>query len=250
MLPFEKSAMVWGITGPLGSGKSLVAVANIYKQFKIGSCFVCSNIQLNIPLISKELGVDISPFYMFIDLFKDDFDFTKLPQGSLRGRTQKKRVLVVLDEIAEFFDQYQSAKSRLLNNFLSWLRHSSKQGQDVLIICQNPQFVQKSLRLLIHRWVFCANLSQYKLPIVQFPLLPNFSVTKITDKYGSSVRGGTWIYYQPKWGRYYDTAQIISKTLDGDHVQFREYKTEFNFLSLLRFVLFFKFLALISILIF
>lgn len=227
MLPFENSAMVWGIVGSLGSGKSLVGVANIVKNLRIGSCMIVTNIRLNTDLLSKHLGLDISPFYQTINLFDDDFNFNTIPWGSHRGQVQKKRVLVVLDEVAEFFDQYQKANAGKLKRFLSWLRHSSKRGQDVLLICQHPKFMQVGLRNLIHRWVFCVNLSQYKIPIVLIPLFPGFSATKIVDKYQSVVRGGFWLYSQSKWGQYYDTSQIIQEE-EVEETSFEEYKPPFD----------------------
>lgn len=135
----KQTANVYGIYGHLGGGKTLTAAELSVEFLRLGWS-VSSNIRLyNIS--------DLKGKYTFIDDFStvDPWD---LPCGASRGSRDSFRSVIVIDEVAEFFDQYSSS-SPLLKRFLSWLRHSSKRGQFVFLIVQQPEFVAKSLRLLV-----------------------------------------------------------------------------------------------------
>ena len=125
MLRLESTTNVWGITGNLGGGKSLTAVSMAVSALSDGF-FVCSNIRLNLSAISSHLGFDVSKLVLFFSLDDPDFDAFKLPCGSPRGSRGGKRVVIILDEVAEWFDQYSTHSNPVVRNFLSWLRHSSK----------------------------------------------------------------------------------------------------------------------------
>lgn len=213
IFPLENSSMVWAITGTLGSGKSLCAVASMVADaLSSRHCVVVTNIKLNEKAVSDYCGYDVSPYVKYIDLMAPDFEPTSLPSGTPRGYRgrDRVRVLIVLDECAEFFDQYSSARDLRIQKFLSWLRHSSKRSQDVYLIVQSKEFINKSLRLLCARFVVCTNLSNIRFPILHFRFLPNITSVVFYDKYGN--RGGLPAVFlrQARWGRFYDTAQQIS----------------------------------------
>lgn len=212
VLALENTAMCWAITGPLGSGKSLVAVATAVDSLRDRHTFVCTNIHFNLKAVSSFCGFDVRPYVLYFDPMAQGFDPTKLPCGSPRGYKGRDRVrcLVIIDECAEFFDQYSSAKDSRIQNFLSWLRHCSKRGQDVFLIVQHRDFINKSLRTLCARFVVCTNLSLVRIPLLSVRFLPNVSVATTFDRYGN--RGGLRPVFlrQSRWGRFYDTAEQIS----------------------------------------
>lgn len=212
ILPLENTSMAWAITGTLGSGKSLCAVATAVDALFYRHTMIVTNIKLDIAQVNKECGYDCKPYIRYFDPMDKEFDPFKLPCGSPRGYrgSDKVRVIVIIDECAEFFDQYSSAKDYRIQSFLSWLRHCSKRGQDVFLIVQSKDFINKSLRTLCARFVVCTNLSLIRLPVLHFRFLPNISVAVTFDRYGN--RGGLPAVFlrQSRWGRFYDTAQQIS----------------------------------------
>ena len=115
MIQWESSCQVWGISGNLGGGKSLTAVNMLVDALSRG-WFVVTNMDLNHDALSAYLGYDSRKMVLRVDL--DETDPVTWPMGSPRGSGGKKRVIVVLDEVAEWFDQY-SGTSPAVRNFLS-----------------------------------------------------------------------------------------------------------------------------------
>ena len=161
MIPLERTAQVWCITGNLGGGKTLSAVSMAIEAIKRGY-FVVSNVTLkdldSISEYASDLYQHISVRDEEIDEYgnlvtKSEFNPFDLPCGSPRGTKNGKRVLVILDEVAEWFDQYANVKSPLISRVLSWLRHTSKRSQDVILICQRREYLNKSFRVLVSRWL-------------------------------------------------------------------------------------------------
>lgn len=197
----KRTANVYGIYGHLGGGKSLTAV-------ELALCFlrdghsVTSNIEIfHLPKNSK---------FTYIEDF-DGVDFWSLPCGAPRGSSSPFRSVIIIDECAEFFDQFSST-SPVLRSFLSWLRHSSKRGQFVFLIVQRPEFIAKSLRLLINKWIVCVDMEQFKLPILRcrIPFTRSYVWRRVFDRYGNLIsRGWNWAF-KPEIGYYYNTAQSIA----------------------------------------
>ena len=155
---FPNTAAVYGIFGSLGGGKTLTAV-DISLQFIKNFNFVVTNIKL------KNLNPRQEKYYLYIDDISK-VEWFKLPIGSLRGSGGRKRVAVVLDELPELLDQYQSGKEYWVKVFLSWLRMTSKNGQFVFVITQHPSFILKPVRLLCAYWIKCEALNRIIISIV------------------------------------------------------------------------------------
>ena len=151
-----------------------------------------------------------SPKYRFIEDFQD-VDFWSLPCGAPRGSDDPYRSVIVVDECAEFFDQY-SSNSPYLKSFLSWLRHSSKRGQFVFLIVQKPEFISKSLRLLINKWIVCDDMEQFRLPYFKcrIPFTKGYVARRIFDRYGNLLSRGFNFASKSDIGRFYDTSQSIA----------------------------------------
>ena len=195
----RRSANVYGIYGHLGGGKSLTAVELSLNFLRLGW-----SVTSNILIRSK------SPKYHFIEDFQD-VDFWSLPCGAPRGSDDPYRSVIVVDECAEFFDQY-SSNSPYLKSFLSWLRHSSKRGQFVFLIVQKPEFISKSLRLLINKWIVCDDMEQFRLPYFKcrIPFTKGYVARRIFDRYGNLLSRGFNFASKSDIGRFYDTSQSIA----------------------------------------
>lgn len=209
-MQLENTAQVWGISGNLGGGKTLSGVEIAVTAMASGF-YVVSNIELNMDAICRDYGPQMASLYSRIDLESSSPD--SWPCGSPRGSGGRKRVLVILDEVAEWFDQF-SATSASVRSFLSWLRHSSKRGQDVFLIVQRREYLAKSLRILISRWIWVDDLAVFRLPRLRMrlPFCSGLCYRSYFDRLGNSVQPGNSIR-KAKWGQYYNTAQCLSTVL-------------------------------------
>jgi len=213
MLCLDVNPLIWGIVGGLGGGKTLSAV-RFAVEGMIDGYFVVSNITLNLDAICREYGEHLRGLYKHVNLSTDDpFLF---PCGDPRGSGGKRRVLVILDECAEYFDQYSSTKKEVIR-FLSWLRHSSKRSQDVFFIIQSVTFLAKSNRVLVERWVTVTNMATYRLPGIRakIPFTSHLCVRNIFDKNNERVDWPS-VIVKKEWGKFYNTAECISVTGSGN----------------------------------
>ena len=211
----KKTANVYGIYGHLGGGKSLTAVELSLWALRLGWT-VTSNIELrNIPkdCVGKfNLIEDFESVATYVDpTNSDNCGFWSLPCGAPRASASSFRSVIVIDECAEFFDQYSSS-SPVLKSFLSWLRHSSKRGQFVFLIVQKPEFIAKALRLLINKWIICDDMYQFRLPVlkVKIPFTSNFVARRVFDRMGNLLSRGFNFADKRDIGRFYNTAQSIA----------------------------------------
>lgn len=220
-----RSANVYGIYGLLGGGKTLTAVEIMLFMLRKGFTVV-TNVQLvNLPEGDKGFGR-----YVFIEDFQG-VDFWSLPCGAPRGSPDKFRVCIVIDECAEFFDQYSSS-SPVLKSFLSWLRHSSKRGQLVFLIVQQPEFIAKSLRLLVNKWICCVDLAQFRLPVLRvgIPFTSHLVWRRVFDRYANLISRGFNLADKHLIGRYYDTSQSIALAgRSSDYVRSTAFVIDFPF---------------------
>lgn len=206
----ERTAQLWGISGNLGGGKTMTAVQFAVNAVKEGY-FVVSNITLNVDRMCSDFGAYCSRLYMHIDLDDPSFDPFKIPCGSPRGSGGRKRVLVILDECAEWVDQYSSAKDPRISRLWSWLRHSSKRSQDVFVVVQRPDYLNKVIRILISRWIWVNDLAVWRIPILRarLPFCGNLILRSIFDAKGQRVGPMSFIR-KDYWGRFYDTSECLN----------------------------------------
>lgn len=216
MIKWERTSQVWGICGNLGGGKTLSGVAMAVDALERG-WYVITNVELHIDRISQRVGWDVSPLVQRVDMDEDDpMDW---PAGSPRGSGGNKRVVVLLDEVAEWFDQYSSTSDKV-KRFLSWLRHTSKRSQDVVLIVQRREYLAKSLRILVARWVWCEDLAVFRLPVIKIhiPFCRHLVMRNVRDRVGNLIQTLDTIS-KGEYGRYYETAQcLVSRA--GEVVQY------------------------------
>lgn len=198
------TACVYGIYGHLGGGKTLTSVDIMLSVLPYENNRVYTNIKL------RNLPVDWQKrVYYFDDL--RGVNGWSIPCGSPRGSGGNNRVFVMIDEVAEFFDQYSNG-STITRQFLSWVRHSSKRGQWVFLIVQHPNFISADLRRLINWWIRCDDMDNFRVPVLRFKL-PFFGGTVkrvVIDRNFQVVSRGLNLCDKYKVGYYYDTSQSIA----------------------------------------
>lgn len=221
MIELERNALVWGIVGNLGGGKSLSAVAVAISAIENGYC-VATNITLDLSSLRSRLGRWVDDLYFHLDLDSPDFDPFKIPVGSPRGSGGKMRVLVILDEVAEWFDQYSNAKDKKIQRVWSWLRHSSKRSQDVFIVCQRQEYINKVIRILIARWVWVDDLAVWKMPFlkIKIPFAGGFVMQNVFDRVGNKI-GQVSFLSKVHWGKFYNTAECLNQDGKNYLIQYK-----------------------------
>lgn len=248
-IQLDPMPQVWGITGNLGGGKSLTAVNLAVTSMQRGF-YVASNIWLNMDNICKNYGEWMRDLYCHFD-FDEKFDAAELPTGSPRGTKGGKRVLVIMDECAEWLDQYTSMNDPKIKRFFSWLRHSSKRSQDVVLIVQRLDYLNKNLRILVSKWLIVDDLATYQLPIIKTRCWGFFGycMQRVFDRNKRLVQGPC-IVRKSKWGRYYDTAQCLDPATSAKNWQYNVpvvYESPWKFLYV---ALLFFFVSLLLVLVF
>lgn len=218
------TAGVYGIYGSLGGGKTLSAV-DFAIQFLKNRNFVVSNVAL------KNLEKSWLSRYQYIDSLAE-VDWPSLPIGSPRGSGGRKRVCIILDELPELLDQYANGKELWIKVFLSWLRHTSKNGQFVFLITQDPSFILKSVRLLCAYWIRCDDMAQLRLPIfkIRIPFMGNYVMRRLYDRDGNCLNHTMDLVSKIDIGKYYNTSQGLSLFLD--HTQQKEFDNKADLFDL------------------
>lgn len=200
-----RTASVYGIFGTLGGGKSLTAV-DIMISFLERGDVVYSNIQL------YNLSDRMAGRFHYFDA--ESFDYTTIPYGGLRGSKDKRRVCIVIDECAEYLDQFSST-STYTKDFCSWLRHTSKNGQFVFLIVQSPDFLVKCVRLIVAKWICCVDLAQFVLPIarVRIPFTSNLVWRRVFDRRWNLISRGFDTVDKRFFGQFFRTSALVAHTL-------------------------------------
>lgn len=211
MITLERNALVWGVVGNLGGGKTLSAVALGVDSMLKGYAVV-SNVTFDVERIALLNNAPwVRDLYFHVSLDDPDFDPYKLPCGDPRGSGGKRRVIVILDEVAEWIDQYAKATDKRIERLWSWLRHSSKRSQDVVIICQRQEYIHKVVRTLIARWIWVDDLAVYRIPKVKLriPFSAGYVMQNVFDRIGNRI-GAVSFVKKSKWGIYYNTAECLN----------------------------------------
>lgn len=216
MVYLPPTPAVIGIYGSLGGGKTLSAV-DIALHFIRNFNLVCSNISL------KNLTHRETAYYQYFDDISK-VDWSSLPRGSKRGSGGKKRVAIILDELPELLDQYTSGKDFWVKSFLSWLRMTSKNGQFVFIITQDPSFIMKPVRLLCAYWIKCEDMAEFRIPLIRLkiPFFKDFISRRTYNKDGTCINGSVNTARKSIVGRYYDTSQGLSLYNSNDLSEFSD----------------------------
>jgi len=217
--------MVFGVGGHLGGGKSASTVSRMLRHLASGQPVV-SNIELIPDKVDVWLGVtarklDWRTLYHHLDLGLDCKGHTTVagaddnpwdwPQGPRRGSGASWRVMVAIDESAEWLDAYLPGSTGRVEDICGWLRHSDKRGQDVHLIIQHPRLLHKRAAQLVHRWWICTDMSKFHVPGLAMttpPPLNRLIYCKLMESDARTpIQGaGEWIAKEPDMLACYDTA--------------------------------------------
>lgn len=211
MIHLERNALVWGIVGNLGGGKSLSAV-QLGVNALLNGYAVVSNITFDLRAIIDIYNAPwVTSLYFKVSLDDPAVDPYKWPCGDPRGSGGKRRVVVILDEVAEWIDQYASHRDPVVERIRSWLRHSSKRSQDVVLVCQRQEYISKPIRSLVARWIWVDDLKVWRCPIGKFkiPFAGGFVMQNVFDRVGNRIQGCSFVR-KATWGRFYNTAECLN----------------------------------------
>lgn len=204
--------MITAVTGKIGGGKTLSSVAAMVNHLCKGG-IVCSNIRLDLQAVSNWKNINfqfLQDRYIYIEDCStcNPHDF---PHGDLRGRG-KRRVLLVIDESAEFFSSLSLDNKERLQLWYSWLRHSDKMGTDVFFIVQDFSQLNKQGRLLSQRTTYCYDMAKFRLPIIYCnPFWWTWSYIRIAtyDTTTREVIQVDWLKKDKRLFKCYDTADMF-----------------------------------------
>lgn len=216
MIKLERNSLVWGVVGNLGGGKTLSGVDLAVRSLQQGFAVV-SNVTLDIDRVCSFYRIPwAKKLYFHVSLDDPSVDPFQWPVGDPRGSGGERRVIVLLDEVAEWLDQYSNAKDPRIKRLWSWLRHSSKRSQDVVVICQRQEYINKVVRTLIARWIWVDDLAVYRIPRLKLriPFMGGFVMQNVFDRQGSKV-GSVSFLRKSFVGQFYNTAECLNN--DGAH---------------------------------
>lgn len=199
----------------------MTAVSMAYNALKAGY-FVVTNVTLDIDRI-KHTVPWADKLYQHIVVRSEEYDDSgnlirqedfnpfSIPSGSPRGTDGGKRVLVILDECAEWFDQFANLRSPSLKRVTSWLRHTSKRSQDVVFIVQRREYINKTFRLLVSRWISVVDLNTFRIPVlkIRLPFCSDFVLATVYDKSGFRNQPLRFVR-KSIFGCYYNTAECLA----------------------------------------
>lgn len=211
MIQLERNSLVWGVVGNLGGGKTLSAVDLAVRSLCQGYAVV-SNVTLKMDEIVRAHDIPWArKLYFPVSLDDPNVDPFQWPCGDPRGSGGDRRVIVVLDEVAEWLDQYSNAKDPRIRRLWSWLRHSSKRSQDVVIVCQRQEYINKVVRTLIARWIWVDDLAVYRIPKfhIRIPFMGGFVMQNVYDRLGNRI-GSVSFLKKERVGCFYDTAECLN----------------------------------------
>lgn len=199
--------MLFLVTGKLGSGKSLFAVALAWKYASQGRRVV-ANFPIDFssrPTKHNRHSVEILP-----DL-PTASDLDALGRG---GDNERSSGVLIVDEGARWLNSRDwNAADRA--KLLDWLLHSRKRGWDVVLVIQHHNMLDKQVREgLAEMHVVCRRFDRVRLLGFRLP-----HIHQATTYYGIHS-GGTnappkaesEMYRPQTWGRYYDTAAEFAES--------------------------------------
>ncbi|MDP2506712.1 zonular occludens toxin domain-containing protein [Oceanobacter sp. 3_MG-2023] len=203
------------LTGKLGSGKSLVAIARIREKLALG-CPVATNIDLNLLDLTK------NKYNKSVCVRLPDkpsvFDLESLGNGNTTY-DELKNGLIVLDECGTWFNARNwNDKSRKPVN--DWFLHARKLGWDVILIVQDISIIDSQARDALSEFtVFCRRMDNFSIPLIgglyKFLVgsrlkMPKIHVGKVVC--GQSISdpvSDRWVYRGHDLYSAYDTKQAF-----------------------------------------
>ncbi|MFA6203044.1 MAG: zonular occludens toxin domain-containing protein [Gallionella sp.] len=202
------------ITGKLGTGKSLVAVAKMVEYLAKGN-LVCTNLDL---FPDRYFSPSSKKTVMRIPDKPSIEDFENIGIAN-DTYNEEKNGLLVLDELGSWFNarDWQDKERKKL---LTWFLYLRKRGWDVLLLVQDISMVDGQLRsILAEHLVCCRRLDRLPIPFVGKLLkfvglkgnLPRMHRARVyLGENEQALHIDTWSYFGTEFYNLYDTKQIFS----------------------------------------
>lgn len=222
--------MITAVTGKIGGGKTLSSVSAMINHLSKGG-IVCTNIKINLEQVARWKNINLQ-FLQDRYIYIEDCSTCnphEFPHGDLRGKG-KRRVLLVIDESAEFFSSLALDNKERLQLWYSWLRHSDKIGTDVFFIVQDFSQLNKQGRLLSQRTTYCYDMAKFRFPIIYCnPFWWTWSFIRIAtyDTTTREVIQVDWLKKNKNLFNCYDTADMFGLSYFTDSSSY-DSLTEFN----------------------
>ncbi len=205
------------VTGKLGGGKSLVSVGRIKDYLQAGKK-VATNLDINLEYLlpagfDQKCEVFRIPDKPIID------DLREIGYGT-RSKKDEDFGLLVLDELGTWLNARNYQKDKGRQDVIDWFLHARKYGWDVILIVQDPELLDKQVRIALGEHVcICRRTDRIPIHFISFflktitgwqPRLPRIHVGSVF--YGSgagAIKVDTWVFRGNSLFKCYDTSQIF-----------------------------------------
>jgi hypothetical protein len=199
---------VYVITGKLGAGKSLGAVARIQHYLWQGRK-VATNLNLN-PEHLLDYWKRNTEIYR-IPNKPTVHDLDALPMGHDEdGPNDSRNGALVLDECGTWFNS-RSWNDKDRGALIEWCRNARKKRWDIFFIIQDVSVMDSQAReSFAEHVVYCRRMDRFNIPFLKLPL-PKAHLAVV--KYGDGAFAPTvdrWWYFGKHLYNAYDTEQVFS----------------------------------------
>jgi len=205
------------ITGKLGGGKSLVSVGRI-RDYLLSGKKVATNLDINLEHLLPS-GFELKkPVYRVPDkpLVSDLY---AIGYGT-KSKRDEDFGLLVLDELGTWLNSRNYQKDKERQSVIDWFLHARKYGWDVLLIVQDPELLDKQVRISLgEHTCICRRTDRIPIPFLSFflktfigwqPKLPRIHVGSVFyGSGGGAIKVDTWVYRGNSLFKCYDTSQVF-----------------------------------------
>jgi Zonular occludens toxin (Zot) len=212
---------VYIVTGKLGAGKTLAAVARIRHYLNRGLP-VATNLDIYMEHFRDKWNRKVTCYRLPDKPRRVDMDIigrgNETYDESLNG-------LVVLDECGTWLNA-RGWQDKDRQGLIEWMVHARKLGWDVIFIVQDISVLDKQAReMFAEHVVWCKRLDRYRVPVIGWIVkaLTGYNLTMPrlhigVVKYGDTVQHPTvdrWTYLGDDLYKLYDTKQIFRQRDEG-----------------------------------
>jgi zona occludens toxin (predicted ATPase) len=185
---------IFAYTGLPGAGKSYHATIFIVDQLKAGRTVFTNLEGLNFDRISCIHGIDISFHHRlrFIDphdkdrisnLHREAFNLldsaeqSDCPDEIKQSAEQYRNAVFVIDEAQLYFPISTIEKHKEITGVVRWMTRHRHFGQDIVILTQHTDFLDKSIRNVIQLEYRFRKMDFIKIPLIGGPKKYGFTVS-------------------------------------------------------------------------
>lgn len=158
--------MIYIITGHLGSGKTLLAVA-LAQTYLLRGCRVASNITLNLDHLLDPKSKVVADKLPYIPT---PANLEAIGRGYAGKYDEQKFGLLLLDECGTWLNSHDW-KDKDRRGLFQWVTHARKYGWDVALLVQDWESMDAQIRRSVCEvYVSCSRLDRIKVPFLPIKL--------------------------------------------------------------------------------